>query len=112
MFIARLLALVAPAERRRLSAEKPLNVELSLQRQGERLIVHLLNYTGQKRAGNLAHVEELIPVRDILLRVQTGVCPKQVILQPGDTPLPYDFAAGVTTVVVPELQIHAMVVFE
>ena len=112
LFITRLMALVAPVERRRLSAEKPLNVELSLQRQGERLIVHLLNYTGQKRAGNLAHVEELIPVRDILLRVQTGDCPKQVILQPGDTPLPYDFAAGVTTVVVPELHIHAMVVIE
>ena len=72
------MALVAPAEKRRISAEKPLHVELSLQRQGERLIAHLVNYTGQKRAGTLAHVEEIVPVRDIVLRVRTERRPEQV----------------------------------
>jgi hypothetical protein len=104
--------MVAPTERRRISAQKPLPVELSLQRQDERLIAHLVNYTGQKRVGNLAHVEEVIPVRDIVLRVRTGQSPTQVVLQPDGFGLPWDYANGVVTVRLPELQLHAMVVFE
>lgn len=112
LFIARLMTLVAPAERRRLSAEKPLHVELSLQKQAGRLIAHLLNYTAQKRAGTLAHVEEIVPVRDIILRVQTERCPQQVILQPDGIALSWGYADGVTIARVPELHTHALVVFE
>lgn len=112
LFIGCLVELVAPADRRRISAEKPLHVELSLQRQAGRLIAHLLNYTGQKRAGTLAHVEEIVPVRDIILRVQTGRRPQQVTLQSDDIALSWEYADGVTTARVPELPIHAMVVFE
>ena len=112
LFIARLMDLVAPVERRRISALKPLHVELSLQQQDGRLIAHLVNYTGQKRVGNLAHVEEVVPVRDVVVRVRTERSPKQVVLQPGDAALTWEYADGATTVRVPELHLHAMLVFE
>jgi hypothetical protein len=112
LFLARLMDLVAPAGARRISAEKPLQVELSLQRQGNRLIAHLLNYGGQKRAGNLAHVEEVLPARDILLRVRTGGVPARVTQQPEGIELTWDHTDGMTTARVPELRLHTMVVFE
>lgn len=43
-----LLGLVAPPDRRLVTAWKPLHVEISGHRQGEQLVVHLLNNNQQK----------------------------------------------------------------
>ncbi len=112
LMLGRLLELVAPPSTRRISVDKPPHVEVSLRRQGERLIVHLVNYFAQKRTAVLVHNEEVLPVRDIVLRVRADRAPARVVEQPGDEELAWEHAAGVVTVRVPELRIHTMVVVE
>jgi len=112
LMIGCIMDLVAPAERRRVSADKPLHVELSLQRRGSGWVIHLINYFAQKRAAVLVHNEEVIPVRDIGVRVRTGRAPRCVTLQPGDRPLGWEYSDGVVSVRVPELRLHAMIVID
>lgn len=107
-----LLELVAPAANRRLSARKPLHVEISLQQRGSQWVVHLVNYLAQKRSTALVHNEEIVPVHDILVRVRTSQAPRRVVLQPGDVELVWEYADGLVLVRVPELRLHAMVVIE
>lgn len=110
LMLGRLLELVAPPNVRRIGVDKPPHVEVSLQRQGERLIVHLVNYFAQKRTAVLVHNEEVPPVRDIVLRVRVDRPPQRVVAQPGDEELAWELADGVVTVRVPELRLQAMVV--
>jgi hypothetical protein len=112
LMIGHVMDMVVSAERRRINADKPLHVELSLQRRGMRWIVHLVNYFAQKRTAVLAHNEEITPVRDIVVRVRTGRAPRRVTLQPGDLELAWEYTDGVATVRVPELRLHAMVVID
>ena len=112
LFLGWLFDLVAPPPSRRIDADKPLHVEVSLQRQGERLIAHLVNYAAQKRTAVLVHNEEVTPVRDITLRLRTDRPPHRVVAQPEGNELVWEHADGVVTVRVPELQIHTMVVVE
>jgi len=96
--------------------QAPLTVEAVswLQGGGERLVVHLLNRTaaGNARAVS-AVVQEVIPVHNVVVRVQTGQPWTKATLQPSgvvlrvETPLP-----GTMAVTVPQLDIHEMLVFE
>ena len=78
-----LLGLVAPPDRRLVTAWKPLHVEISGYRQGEQLVVHLLNNNQQKTLGRLAHVEEVTPVHNIALDVRPDRPARRVMLEPG-----------------------------
>lgn len=112
LMIGRVMDLVVPPDRRRVSADKPLHVELSLQRRGQQLIVHLINYFAQKRTAVLAHNEEILPVHGIVVRVRAPHRPGRVVLEPGDLPLQWTYTQGIATVHVPELRIHAMIVLD
>lgn len=112
LMLARLMELLAPADARRVSASKPLHVELSLQRKDNQLVVHLVNYFAQKYSTALVHNEEIIPVRDIVIRVRSDRKPARVMAQPEGIPLDSDYSQGIVTAWVPELNIHTMVVIE
>jgi hypothetical protein len=107
-----LLDLVTPPDRRRITVQKPLHVEVALQRQGDRLIVHLLNYFAQKRNAVLVNNEELLPVSDIEVSVQTDVPPHGVMLQPDGMEPVWSYQDGRTVISLPRLEIHAMIVIE
>jgi hypothetical protein len=112
LMLDRLLELTTPSHSRRISAEKPLHVELSLQRQGERLIVHLVNYFAQKRSTVLVHNEDVPPVRDVVVRIRTDSEPRRVVAQPDGNELTWEYTNGITTVNVPKLYLHTMVVID
>ncbi len=103
---------VAPADRRLLTVTKPLHVEVTVARHGQRILIHLLNYAAQKRAGVLVQNEELTPVRDIVVRVRTERPPARVSLVPGGTPLPFAQDRAWTHVSLPRLDAHALIVIE
>jgi hypothetical protein len=112
LLLTRLLDIAIPPTQRRISARKPLHVELSLQHQAGRQIVHLCNYSAQKRTAMLVHNEELTPVHDIVLKLRLDRLPDRVTIQPeGRTP-DWSYGGGLLTVRVPELHIHIMVVVE
>jgi hypothetical protein len=107
-----LMDVAVPRNRRRLSADKPLHVELSLQQQGDRQIVHLLNYFVQKRTAQMVHNDELVPVSNIVIQVQRSTPPVRVSAQPENTTLEWQYADGIVRVRAPELHIHTMMVIE
>jgi len=112
LLLTRLLDIAIPRAARRLSADKPLHVELSLQQQGDRQIVHLLNYFVQKRTAQMVHNDELTPVNNIVVRVRADKAPRRVSAQPENASLEWYYADGIVSVRAPELHIHSMIVIE
>ncbi|MCP4164397.1 MAG: hypothetical protein GY759_00710 [Chloroflexi bacterium] len=112
LLIKTMMEVVAPGEARRVSADKPMHVEISLQKQAERTIVHLLNYFAQKRTAVLVHNEEILPVYDITLRIKHPQRPRSVTQQPQGKALDWQYTGDTVTVQVPKLHIHTMVVVE
>jgi hypothetical protein len=111
LILACLNELLPPAARV-LMADKPLHVELVVARQEGRILVHVLNYFAQKRLGALVNNDELTPVHDIRVRVRTDSEPKQVLLAPEGGPLEFEHAGAWTTVRLPRLDTHAVIVLE
>lgn len=105
-----LLGLVLPTKERKLSVEKPLHMEVSLQRKDDTFVVHLVNFFAQKRLGTLIHNEQVVPVRGVQVRVRRESAPLSVTLEPEGMPLEWTYDEHVVTVQVPEVEIHAMVV--
>jgi hypothetical protein len=112
LLLTRLMDIAAPPDSRRIRAVKPLHVELSLHQQGQRQIVHLVNYASQKRTAMLVHNEEVTPVRDIIVQVRHETLPSRVSIQPDGLTPDWTYSGGVVTVRVPELHLHTMVVIE
>ena len=103
---------LVPVDQRLLAVTKPLHVEVILARQEGRLLVHLLNYAAQKRAGVLVNNEELTPVHDIMVRVRTEAAPARVSLALTGEPLPFEQDRGWTHVRLPRLDAHEIIVIE
>jgi hypothetical protein len=112
LMLTRLMDIALPRAERRLSADKPLHVELVLHDQGARQIVHLLNYFVQKRTAQMVHNDELPPINGIVVRVERASPPRRVSAQPDDATLAWHYADGIVTVRAPELHIHTMIVIE
>jgi len=113
------------AARRRapVSVEAPLHVQVTAFTQGERQIVHLLNdahphglppLTKQTWNGyytNFSRVhEETIPLYGVKVTLEGKF--RSVRYVPGEAKLPMTYAAGKTTVTLPRLDLHGMVVAE
>ncbi len=100
------------------SVKGPLSLLVTYRRQSDpnRLVVHLLNdlsSTGRRPrdAAYLAIREEVLPLHDIEVSTRLpGI--RRAHLEPGGLELLLKREAGVTTVVVPKLEQHALVVFE
>jgi hypothetical protein len=95
----------------------PLAVQTVMYRKGEAALVHLVNdnsSSGRAAAPNpeayACFRDEVLPVRDIRVAVRGDF--KEATLLPGGTPLAVSARDGLSEAVVPEVQIHALVVFQ
>ncbi|TVY02974.1 beta-galactosidase trimerization domain-containing protein [Cohnella terricola] len=98
-------------EQRKVAVQKPLHVEVSLMEQPhlDRQIVHLTNFFSQKRPGNTVHNEEILPVNNIKVSLTLGNRQvERVTLEPEGLELSYKQKDGSIDIVVPQLDIHAM----
>ncbi len=101
-------------------ATVPTTVEVSVLRQPaaadrdspERLVCHLLHYVPQRRTPDLDLVEDVIPLRDVPMAVRTGWKPNVAYLAPSRLTLDTTMHGEYARVIVPEVDGHAMVVFE
>ncbi|MCO6450978.1 MAG: beta-galactosidase trimerization domain-containing protein [Caldilineales bacterium] len=112
LLIKAMMEVVLPAADRLVSADKPTHVEIATQRQGERLVVHLLNFFAQKRTALLVHNEEITPVFNITLRIKSPEAPRKIMQQPEGIEIEHRYADGVITIAAPRLDIHTMIVIE
>ncbi len=95
-----------------LEVQAPPSVEVSLFKQGARLLVHLTAYHVEKAGGSRAIAESEFLVRDVTVRVRTGFVPGRVVQMPEACELPFTLEGGTLVVCVPEVGIHTCVVIE
>jgi hypothetical protein len=92
----------------------PSTAHITLQRQESkgRTIAHVLHYIPEQRYKDIQIVEDVIPLHNVKLAVRLDQEPRRVYLAPDGTDLPATWAAGRSSVVIPEIRGHSMVVFE
>ena len=92
--------------------EAPTGCEITVTRQRQRHIVHLLYYSPERRAVNLDLIEDIVPLFNVPLALRLNRRPRRVYVAPENTALEFTWAAPYVRVTVPEIRGHAMVVFE
>jgi hypothetical protein len=108
--VGNMLDLLLP--RRLLTVHAPPSTEATVMRQGDRHVVHLVNYQPNRRGGHVEVIEEVVPLRDVEVKLRLPQEPSAAYVAPERTALAVDYYEGVATVRVPEVREHAMVVFE
>jgi len=83
--------------------QAPPNVECSLMSRQNAMLLNLLYYYPNRAVTPRLDIEDSVPLRNLSVSVRTGDRPQVVRLQPGATPLKYDFLGGYTTVEIPAL---------
>ncbi len=90
----------------------PPSSEVTVTKQGSRLIVHVVNFQPCRRGGSMEYVEQAHPIKDVRIKLRTDEEPKRVYLAPQMKDLPYEYKAPYTEVVIPSIRIHQMAVFD
>jgi hypothetical protein len=108
--IGKMLELLLPDPLVKISA--PSFVETTVTRQSKCTIIHLLGYAPVRRTPTLDIVEEASLVKDLPLSLRLPNAPKKVMLQPAGQAIPFKYNKGYAELVLPELNGHAMLVFE
>jgi hypothetical protein len=89
-----IFGVVHPAERRAILLENaPLNVEVTFNSRGPDRFVHLVNYTGDKRAGG-QRLQEFSTAQGIRIGVRCGARPKRGLLAPEKRPVAFEWKGG------------------
>ena len=90
----------------------PSTTEVTVMRQRNRTIVHLLNFIAERRTPTLDIIEDIVPVYNVPLSLHLAKKPKKVYLAPRMEKLSFDYADGKVETIVTEIPGHQMVVFE
>jgi hypothetical protein len=99
-----------------LETDAPLAVEVRCYRQGNRHLIHLMNYlTSQLRnwpnvGGSAA--EDAIPVHEISVRLRTGKSPARAYLASSKQAVPFEYNNGWASMRVPKLEVFDILVVE
>jgi hypothetical protein len=112
-----------------LKCKAPASMEISLtsQKKGARLMAHLVNYQPQRRhtqnsmlmnaersepVADIEYIESTWPTKDIELAIRSAKPPQRVYLAPQNTDLHFSTRAGYATFIVPEVASHQVVALE
>lgn len=103
---------------RLLGSEKTLVTDLpaqgvvTLSKQPDRYICHLLYASPVKRGNGVEVIEDIIPIHDTFLSVATGSKPKRVYLAPQGDEMDFAYENGRTEVTIDKFECHQMIVYE
>jgi len=87
-------------------------VHVVLNRQGNRLAVHLINTGGRHADPQVFTYDDVPPLTNLTVRLRTDKKPARVVQQPENKSLPVRYANGIATVVVPQLAVHSVLMVE
>jgi hypothetical protein len=108
-FVGRVVArLFTPA----VTLDGPPTIELSLRRNGGRLLVHLGNCTAMQVAGDYAALDFIPSVGPLELAIRLPSTPKRVTLEPDGTALAGSWSNGAWSGRIERLGIHGIVAIE
>jgi hypothetical protein len=89
----------------------PSTLEVTVMRQGRRMIVHFLQFVADRRTQILDIVEDVVPLHDVPVSLRVSQ-PRKVYLAPSGQELQFTFAGGRVSVTVPRIEGHQMLVVE
>ncbi len=95
-----------------LITDLPAQGVVTLMKQGERLVNHLLYASPVKRGDGIEIIEDIVPIYNCNVSVRTDKAPKRVYLAPECIELPYKHENGAVSYTVPKIDTHQMVVIE
>jgi hypothetical protein len=98
-----------PSPLLRVSGPSTLVATVNEQAAERRRVVHLLNYVPERRGTDFDVIEDVIPVRDIRVTMQSGDRIRGVELVPQRQALKFEQSAGAVTFTVPVVDGHQMV---
>jgi hypothetical protein len=90
----------------------PLSLEVSVMRQKDRTIIHLLNYTAERRTAQLDVIEDIPVFQNLQISFRQAEAPVKLYLAPEKTELTGNFSKGRLDFVLNRLEGHAMIVIE
>ena len=93
-------------------SDLPMTAEVTLMRQQNRLIVHLLHYIPQRTARRIDVLEDVIPLYQQKVSVKAAQKPTAVYLAPEQQKLDFTYNDNYVHFTVPEIRGHQMVVIE
>jgi hypothetical protein len=83
-------------------------VHVTVNKLNNKMYVNLVNIAGEHTNQNAIGYDEIPPLKDLTIGINTVQKPAKIVLQPEGQELMIDFKNGVSTVIVPELKIHAL----
>jgi len=95
-----------------LTVDAPPCVDVSLRRSDNKLLIHLSNMAGMQVAPQYAVIDFIPSIGPVKLTLRLDEKPKQVSLVPNNQEIVTEWADGKLIVVLPELNIHSVVVIE
>jgi hypothetical protein len=110
--VANALEMLRPRKALRASLPSTARVGLNRQPDKRRLVLHVLNYVAERRVQDIDIIEEAQPLKDVQLSVLTLGKPKAVYAAPDRIRLVHEYEDEYSTVTIPSVDGHAMVVFE
>jgi hypothetical protein len=106
------LALLVPDPLVRTDAPSTCHITLTRQPSAGRWMVHLLHYIPERRCAERDVVQDVIPLRDVELRLRVPRPPSECYLAPSREPIAVAMEGGYACITVPEVRGYAVVVFE
>ena len=93
-------------------SDAPSHAEISVTKQSERDIVHVLSFCPQRRTPTLDLVEEATPLAEVSISLRVARPVKRVSLQPGNTPVTFVMGGGYVSLNLTSRHGHNMIVIE
>ena len=94
----------------RISGSYPLHIAVNTL--GNKLLVNLLNVSGDHESGHVLTYDRVASINNVALKITSTAKPKNIFLVPGLKKVPFKYRDGHIELVVPETEIHTIVVVE
>lgn len=83
--------------------------EMTVRKQEENYIVHILNYVLQKKSKRLEIIEDQYTVVDKVLKVRLDKCPESVVMVPANKELTFTYEDGYAVIELPMISGHTII---
>ncbi len=99
-------------ERPLLRTNLPSSAEVTLRRQEDRMVMHILHYIAERKSRKFDIVDTKLPLYHSEVRIRVEKVPERVYAAPGGQELDFVIEDGYVVATVPEIYGHAMIVVE
>jgi hypothetical protein len=93
-------------------SDLPSSAEITLRKQGDRTILHILHYIAERKSKKMDIVDTKLPLYNCNISIKADKKPNKVYIAPSIEEIPFNYKEGYISIVIPEIIGHAMVVIE